>query len=161
MKITAFWVIAPCSHPEVGRRFGGATVSVIALMMGAGTRYRFVTTESQRRGRLPSPSLYAFLVAVGGLVVIVLAVGYKVCPAKDDGFLRAIKVRSTTSFGQEVKPAVPCRKILRHVKDPYKVWKEILRMQNSAIFSLSFSWFAAGYLCWLLPESSGGWLRNY
>jgi hypothetical protein len=43
-------------------------------------------------------------------------------PAQDDGFLRAIKIRSTTSFGEEVKPAVH---ILRHVEDPYSI-KEIL-----------------------------------
>jgi hypothetical protein len=33
-------------------------------------------------------------------------------------FLRAIIIRSTPSFGWEVKPEVPCRKILRHVKVP-------------------------------------------
>jgi hypothetical protein len=38
-------------------------------------------------------------------------------PAEDDGFLRAIKISSTTSFGWEVKPEVPCRKILRVVKE--------------------------------------------
>jgi hypothetical protein len=38
-------------------------------------------------------------------------------PGLGDGFLRAIKVRSKLSFGREVKPKVPCRKILRHVKD--------------------------------------------
>jgi hypothetical protein len=32
-------------------------------------------------------------------------------PAKDDGFLRAIRVRSTTYFGGEVKPGAPCLKI--------------------------------------------------
>jgi hypothetical protein len=37
--------------------------------------------------------------------------------AKDDGFLRAIKIRSTTSFKGEVKPSVPCHKILQHVED--------------------------------------------
>jgi hypothetical protein len=31
-------------------------------------------------------------------------------PTKDDGFLRVIKIRSTTSFGGEVKPSVPCRR---------------------------------------------------
>jgi hypothetical protein len=36
-----------------------------------------------------------------------------------DGFLRAIKIRSTTSFGGEVKPSSPCRKMLRHVKDHF------------------------------------------
>jgi hypothetical protein len=29
-----------------------------------------------------------------------------------------IKIRVTAFFGWEVKPEVPCRKILRHVKDP-------------------------------------------
>jgi hypothetical protein len=37
-------------------------------------------------------------------------------PAEDDEFLMAIKIRITTSFGGEVKPSTPCRKILRHVK---------------------------------------------
>jgi hypothetical protein len=38
-----------------------------------------------------------------------------------------IKVCSTPSFGWEVKPEVPCRKILRHVKDPlryFRYWYE-------------------------------------
>jgi hypothetical protein len=30
--------------------------------------------------------------------------------AEDDGLLRVIKIRSTTSFGGEVKPSVPCRR---------------------------------------------------
>jgi hypothetical protein len=36
-------------------------------------------------------------------------------PAVGDGFLRAIKIRSTPFFG-EVKPKASCRKTLRHVK---------------------------------------------
>jgi hypothetical protein len=31
-------------------------------------------------------------------------------PTEGDGFLRVIKIRSTTSFGGEVKPSVPCRR---------------------------------------------------
>jgi hypothetical protein len=52
---------------------------------------------------------------LGGVVVSVLATG-----PKGRGFLlaRAIKIRSTPSFGWEVKPEAPCRKILQHVKDP-------------------------------------------
>jgi hypothetical protein len=44
-------------------------------------------------------------------------------PAEDNGFLRVIKIRSTTSFVGELKLSVPCRKILRHVKEPceYKI----------------------------------------
>jgi hypothetical protein len=58
---------------------------------------------------------------LGGEVVSVLAtepkgLGFK--PGRGDGFLRAIKIRSTLSFVREVKPEVPCHKILRHVKDP-------------------------------------------
>jgi hypothetical protein len=40
-------------------------------------------------------------------------------PADGDGLLRAIKVRSTTSFAGKVKPEVPCRRILRHVTENY------------------------------------------
>jgi hypothetical protein len=60
---------------------------------------------------------------LGGVVVSVLATGpkgRKFESGQGDGFLRAIKIRSTPSFGREVKPEVPCRKILRHVIDPLK-----------------------------------------
>jgi hypothetical protein len=56
-------------------------------------------------------------------VVSVLATGPKGCgfkPGRGDGFLRAIKIRSTPSFGSEVKPEVPCRQILRRVTNPLK-----------------------------------------
>jgi hypothetical protein len=58
---------------------------------------------------------------LGGVVVSVFATGPKGHRFKLDqgnGFLRAIKIHSTTSFEWEVEPEVPCRKILRHVKDP-------------------------------------------
>jgi hypothetical protein len=55
-------------------------------------------------------------------MVGVFATGLKVHTwLKAMDFLRAIKIRSTTSFGEEVKPSAPCRKILRHVKNPFKV----------------------------------------
>jgi hypothetical protein len=41
--------------------------------------------------------------------------GFK--PGRGTGFLRAIKIRSTPSFGWEVKAEVTCRKIVRLVKD--------------------------------------------
>jgi hypothetical protein len=41
-------------------------------------------------------------------------------PCQGDGFLRAIKIRSTPFFGWEIKPEVPCRTILGHVKDLLK-----------------------------------------
>jgi hypothetical protein len=52
--------------------------------------------------------IYLSTVALGGLVVSVLATGPKV--RGFDGFLRVIQIRSTTSFGEEVKPSVPCRR---------------------------------------------------
>jgi hypothetical protein len=80
-------------------------------------------------------------VALGGLVVSVLPIRLKIWefkPGRGRWILRAIKIRSTTSFGGEVKLSVPCRKILRHVKDPYSM-KEILRKQNLAATSPQFS----------------------
>jgi hypothetical protein len=56
-------------------------------------------------------------------VVSVLATGLEgrgFEPGRGDGFLRAIKIRSTPSFVWEVKPEFPRRKILRHVKDLLK-----------------------------------------
>jgi hypothetical protein len=56
-------------------------------------------------------------------VVSVLATGPKGCrfePGQGDEFLRAMKIRSTPSFGWEVKLEVPCCKILWHVKDLLK-----------------------------------------
>jgi hypothetical protein len=52
-------------------------------------------------------------------MVSVLAIESKVRGFKsgyDDGFLMAIKFLSTPSFGGEVKPSAPCRKISRYVK---------------------------------------------
>jgi hypothetical protein len=60
---------------------------------------------------------------LGGVVISVLANGPTVCgfePGHGDRLLRVIKFRSTLSFGWKVKPEVPCRKILRHVKDLLK-----------------------------------------
>jgi hypothetical protein len=65
----------------------------------------------QRHSLTPSSRL-------GGVVLSVLATGPKGCgfePGKGDGFLRAIKI-----LRWEVKPEVPCRKILRRVKELLK-----------------------------------------
>jgi hypothetical protein len=56
-------------------------------------------------------------------VVSVLATrpkGYGFEPGQGDGFLRAIVIRSTPSFGWEIKLEISSRKILRHVKDLLK-----------------------------------------
>jgi hypothetical protein len=63
------------------------------------------------------------LVVLGGIMVSVLAIvpGFASSnPAEGDGFLGAVKVRSTPSLGGEVKPSAPC-KILRHVKETFEV----------------------------------------
>jgi hypothetical protein len=73
--------------------------------------------------------------------------GYRAChwsqgsgsnPAEGDGFLRAIKIRSQTSFGREVKPSAPCRRILRHVKYPLR-YDSDTDWQNSGAISRQIS----------------------
>jgi hypothetical protein len=76
-------------------------------------------------------------------------------PAEDDGFLMAIKIHSTISFGGEVKPSVPCHKILRHVKDPYSMKTDTCRL-NSWTFLAKFLPALLLGVCWLLPDSYGG-----
>jgi hypothetical protein len=49
--------------------------------------------------------------------------GRRFKPGRDYEFLKAIKIRSTPSFGWEVKPEVPRRKNLRHVKEPLRYFK--------------------------------------
>jgi hypothetical protein len=58
---------------------------------------------------------------IDGLTVIVLAIVSKFAdsnPDEDCGFLRAIRIPSTTSFGGEVKPSTSWYGILRHAKNP-------------------------------------------
>jgi hypothetical protein len=68
----------------------------------------------------------AFSGRLGGVVFGALSTGPKgrgFKPGRGDGFLRAIKIRSTPSFVWEVKPDVPCRKISRHVKNPLRYFR--------------------------------------
>jgi hypothetical protein len=53
-------------------------------------------------------------------------------PAENDAFLRAMRIS-----GEEVKPAVPCHKILRHMKALYSI-KAILVYKIQGYFSPSF-----------------------
>jgi hypothetical protein len=75
--------------------------------------------------------------------------------AEDNGFLWAIKFGSTPSFGAEVKPSVPCRKILQRVKNPYSM-NEIFVGKIHGHFLSIFTCFSTRCLCWFLPESYGG-----
>jgi hypothetical protein len=63
---------------------------------------------------------------LGGLVVSVLATvpkgrGFK--SGRGGGFLKAINIRSTPSFGWEVKLEVPPCKILQHVRNPLRYFR--------------------------------------
>jgi hypothetical protein len=55
-------------------------------------------------------------------VVSSLTTGRGFEPSQGDELLRTIKTRSTSSFGREVKPKIPCLKILRHVEDILKFY---------------------------------------
>jgi hypothetical protein len=73
----------------------------------------------------------------GDLVVAHLSLD----PTEEDGFLKTNKIRSTTSFGGEVKPSVPCRKILRHVKNPYEYEKRYFVEKIQQTFLAKFLLF--------------------
>jgi hypothetical protein len=69
---------------------------------------------------LTDASSYVINFILGGIVVFVLSVGPNFAgsnPADTDGFLRAIKFLGTTSFGREVKPPFPCRRMLVMLKN--------------------------------------------
>jgi hypothetical protein len=68
-------------------------------------------------------------------------------PAEDGGFLKVIKICSTTTFEGKVTPSVPYRKVLRHVKEPWGVWKLLIVDKIHRHFSPSFSWYATRFLC--------------
>jgi hypothetical protein len=64
------------------------------------------------------------LSSLGAVAVSVLVTrpkyrGFK--PGRGDGFLRATKIRSTPSFGWEVKPEVPCHKIYGMLKIRWRI----------------------------------------
>jgi hypothetical protein len=99
---------------------------------------------------------------LGDLVVSVLAIGLKVRrfkPCREQSVLRAIRIRSTTFFGRDEKPSVPCRKTLRH--DPY----EYKRDTSYAKFIIPFGMFLllSSYMTVLveLIESSSGRITSF
>jgi hypothetical protein len=89
-------------------------------------------------------------VALGDVVAIVLEIGTFTGSntADRDGFLKATKIYSATSFGEEVKPLAICRMILRHAKYPLRNDRYSTYSQNSAATSLTvYSHFATSWLC--------------
>jgi hypothetical protein len=95
-------------------------------------------------------------VALGGLVVILLTLDLRFA-----GSNPAIKIRSTTSFGRNIKPSRRS-----HVVRFYGMLKSLQVLKRYFVekieghFSSRFSCFATRCLCWSLAVSSGGLLRN-
>jgi hypothetical protein len=100
-------------------------------------------------------------VALGGLVVSVLAIGRKFRrfkPGRERWNFRGYKIRSTTSFGCEMKTSTPC-KILRHVKEPYSMktetsWAKFTDISRQ-ISAASHIGVSAGYCQRALVDESG------
>jgi hypothetical protein len=80
-------------------------------------------------------------------------------PAEEDGFLRAIKICSATSFEGELKPSVPCRKILRYAKEPPGSMKYILRRKNSRSYLAKFLLFRY-YVSLLVNDRQLLWMNQ-
>jgi hypothetical protein len=75
-------------------------------------------------------------VVLGGLVVAYLPLDVRFAdstPTENEEFLRTIRIRSTTSFGEELKPEV-LHKINNRLKN-LRSMKEIFHIQNSAAIS--------------------------
>jgi hypothetical protein len=132
------------SHSKI---FSGSLITLVQLVNKFRTFYgtlRFTTVPTKSSLLAPTsiqinvdkiftPSCLTFililsfhlrldLIALGGVIVIVLTTesklrGFK--PGRERWIFRAMKIRSTTSFGVKIKPSSPCRKILRHIKVPY------------------------------------------
>jgi hypothetical protein len=66
------------------------------------------------------------------------------------------KIRSTTFFGEEVKPSSLRRKILRLLKIPTKYGRDTSQAKLTAISPQASPRFSTGCLYWYFSESSGG-----
>jgi hypothetical protein len=72
--------------------------------------------------------------------------GFK--PGRGDGYLRPINIRSTHSFGGEVKPEVPCCKILQHVKKSLASMNKHTSQSQMHHSLRPFLLLATRWLCW-------------
>jgi hypothetical protein len=59
-------------------------------------------------------------------------------PAEDNRILKAKEVRSTTSFGGEVKPSASCREISQSFKEPRGVLKRYIVGKSVGTFFAKF-----------------------
>jgi hypothetical protein len=95
-------------------------------------------------------------------VVSVLATGPKVRgfkPGQGREDFKGDKIRSTPSFGGEVKPSVPCRR-LRHIKEPYEHDRCSLAKFSGRVFHPRFTCSATRWcLPALLTDVPGGRIR--
>jgi hypothetical protein len=111
--------MSPCTHVRL-RDFRVVSASVLyqpSRMVSLSTARRRTVLNGTARFCVKNRHL-------SGVMVSVFAIGPKVCgfkPGRGDGFLRAIKMHITPSFGGEEKPSAPSRKILRHVKNHFDV----------------------------------------
>ena len=74
----------------------------------------------------------------GGLGISVLAFGTQVCGFKPDRnrwIFQGEKILSTPSFGEEVKPSVPCRRFTACKRSLNVTWKSGIFRQNSSAIS--------------------------
>jgi hypothetical protein len=85
--------------------------------------------------------------------------GFK--PGRGGRFLKAIKIHSTPSFGGEVKPEAPYRKILRHVKNNLQCEQKYFARPNSYFPCPAYPACYEMTLLVGLPESSGGRIRCF
>jgi hypothetical protein len=76
--------------------------------------------------------------------------GFK--PGRSDGFLMAITIRSTPPFGWEVKPEVPCRKLLRLVKEPRDVTQAKFNDISRQLLESLLDVFGAARVHWWLNK---------
>jgi len=76
----------------------------------------------------------------------------------DNEFLRAIK--SVVRIRRGSKVVAPCRKIYGMLKIPAEYDRDTSPAKLTDISRQVSPCFATRCLCWYLPESCGGWIRN-
>jgi hypothetical protein len=122
----ARWIQSIACHPNSLRYIFNISLSLRLYLGLPSSRFpaiqpQFFAPQLNSQKKIVQ-TYYSIIVALGGLSCLPLYTRFAGWnPAEDDGFLWAIKIGSTTFFGGEEKPAVPCRKIIRHVKDNHSM----------------------------------------
>jgi hypothetical protein len=108
-----------------------------------------------------TPFVSFLVIVLGGLVVIVLAIGSKIRgfqPGRCRWIFKGGKNRSTISFGGKVKPSVPCRRFYGLLMIPAEYDRYIAGKINghfSASFPASLLSVSAGVCRKALLDESG------